>query len=400
MGFVSEANQPLPGLDDKILVSMVKPKSNNPIVDRALQSQDPVIERLSSALNSPFKQSVIDRYRRLPPDLGAQYADFVLKEYRNCRTPRSRAVFQERALNSEFDAFLKKASARQLEIEASHAARMEALGKQISELESRFSSVAGKCGASELEIEGLRKDLEILKQRVADGLGVADKRTNAYIAELDKIRDETRERTGSEMTVFLNEQKDSVGRLTEELKGLLSRATIGVLSVNCDKKRVAEQKSMWWKSAMFYLSLLVLALLGVTMVCCYSSALRANADESVSRWTIFLRSGASYCIPFYIPVIWFACHMNRLTAQSRRLMEEYSHKTVVTQTYTGLSEQIDVLSKKGLESAKELSGNLLSRTISVICTNPNHALDKVKSPTPISEVVDGAARVIAATGKP
>lgn len=73
------------------------------------------------------------------------------------------------------------------------------------------------------------------------------------------------------------------------------------------------------------------------------------------------------------------------------------HRTVVAKTYVGLAGQVEDLVKKGVESAKSLNADLLSRAISVLCENPNFVLDKVRTETPVSVVADAAAKMIAAT---
>ena len=78
-------------------------------------------------------------------------------------------------------------------------------------------------------------------------------------------------------------------------------------------------------------------------------------------------------------------------------MEEYAHKVAVAQTYVGMAEQVEELLKKGVKDASNLSAELMEDTIKVLCANPNACLDKVKSSTPISEVVDSVSKLIRAT---
>ena len=91
--------------------------------------------------------------------------------------------------------------------------------------------------------------------------------------------------------------------------------------------------------------------------------------------------------------------MNKLMNQNRRLMEEYAHKVAVAQTYVGMAEQVEELSKKGVKDVNDLSAELMDDTIKVLCANPNECLDKVKSSTPISEVVDSVSKLMRATAE-
>ena len=103
--------------------------------------------------------------------------------------------------------------------------------------------------------------------------------------------------------------------------------------------------------------------------------------------------------PYYLPLFWLTCHITRSMNQNRRLMEEYAHKVAVAQTYVGMAEQVEELSKKGVKDTENLSAELMDDTIKVLCTNPNECLDKVRSSTPISEVVDSVSKLMRATAE-
>jgi hypothetical protein len=64
-----------------------------------------------------------------------------------------------------------------------------------------------------------------------------------------------------------------------------------------------------------------------------------------------------------------------------------------------MAEQVEELSKRGVKGANNLNAQLMDNTIRVMCANPNECLDKIKSSTPISEVVDSVSKLMRATAE-
>ena len=70
----------------------------------------------------------------------------------------------------------------------------------------------------------------------------------------------------------------------------------------------------------------------------------------------------------YIPALWVAVSASKKINLSKRLIEEYTHKEVVSRTYQGLSKQIE-----GIEDRKvnaELKANLLRNILLISVENP------------------------------
>ncbi len=91
-------------------------------------------------------------------------------------------------------------------------------------------------------------------------------------------------------------------------------------------------------------------------------------------------------IPMYIPVLWFTYSANKKLNLSKRLIEEYAHKEVLSRTYEGLSTQIDSL--KNPEQSKDLRFRLLSNFLQVSSENPGKLISNYEtSDHPVMEAL-------------
>lgn len=368
---------------------------DSPVVKNALGLDDAELAKLLKLLPDDVKQNIEKQYRELPVKLRQQYLGLISavgEAIEKKRDSLARGTGKD-DLDQTFAVFGRKLN-EVLEYEK----RRKALEEGLVKASAQMDEVLGKCGAGDSAIESVRKDLQLLKQLVADATKEVAERKSNIADELQKIKEQSRHEIETRISELLSAHEGQLCHLENRVKELCSLSTIGVFSNEFEKKRHGESVSMWVKSGLFYVSLIALALLGCWTV---NQAFEA-VDPSLTGVTAAraylaaLPRAAAYCLPFYLPLIWFACHMNRLMNQARRLMEEYAHKVVVAQTYSGVADQAVALAQSGVESAKDMSVELMRNTIAVLCSNPNKALDKIKTVTPLSEVADCVARLAAA----
>lgn len=73
-------------------------------------------------------------------------------------------------------------------------------------------------------------------------------------------------------------------------------------------------------------------------------------------------------LPLYIPLIWTTISANKKVNLSKRLIEEYSHKQVLSMTIEGLSKQIENI--EDADMSEELRIKLLNSFLNVTSENP------------------------------
>ncbi|TDW52693.1 hypothetical protein EV144_1011384 [Flavobacterium sp. 270] len=103
-------------------------------------------------------------------------------------------------------------------------------------------------------------------------------------------------------------------------------------------------------------------------------------------------------IPLYIPVLWIAYSANKKLNLSKRLIEEYTHKEVLSKTFEGLSHQINSIDDE--ELSNDLKIKLLYNILSVSSENPGKLIsDYNKSDHPLMDALEKSANLSDAVEK-
>lgn len=126
-----------------------------------------------------------------------------------------------------------------------------------------------------------------------------------------------------------------------------------------------------------------------------------------AKWSILevlsvLPKEVACILPLYLPILWIAVFANKRVNLSKRLIEEYTHKEVVSKTYEGLARQIEGLEDD--EVSRKLQARLLYNTVMLSEKNPgelmkdysrpdNPILDVLSQSTKLSELVEKLANV-------
>jgi len=97
-------------------------------------------------------------------------------------------------------------------------------------------------------------------------------------------------------------------------------------------------------------------------------------------------------LPIYIPILWVAYSSNRKMNLSKRLIEEYSHKEVLSKTFEGLSNQIQNIKEENISS--DLRNKLLYNIIEVNSENPGKLIsDYNKTDHPLVDAMDKSIKL-------
>lgn len=97
-------------------------------------------------------------------------------------------------------------------------------------------------------------------------------------------------------------------------------------------------------------------------------------------------------LPLYIPILWVAYSSNKRINLSKRLIEEYTHKEVLSKTYEGLSTQINNISNNEISS--DLRTRLLYNILEVNSENPGKLItDYNKADHPLMDALDKSVKL-------
>lgn len=97
-------------------------------------------------------------------------------------------------------------------------------------------------------------------------------------------------------------------------------------------------------------------------------------------------------MPLYIPFLWLAYSSNKKANLSKRLVEEYTHKEVLSKTFEGLSNQIENIEESNI--SKELKIKLLFNMLDASNENPGKLIsDYNKADHPIIDALEKTTKL-------
>ena len=350
-------------------------KSSNPIVHNAMVAD--AKQRLMEAMGVEPEESLLKTFSSASPELQKQLltamsaASDALRNNAKSFTPRENNSLS--AHSSDALSNLMKQLTKATEL----SDRIEKCERGIREFEAKLQSANESWSLErrkeDADLDELRKATDALHDKVDSQ--IEDAKTS-----IEKFSIECRSKVDQSLKQFFDDNKGNCEELQLKLKDMLARATVATLSSQFEEKR---------KSLNLRYILIGFCVIGL----CAVSSVGALAGDDI--W-LKITSSILKKAPIALPLFWLTCHINKLMNQDRRLMEEYAHKVVVAQTYTGMAKQVEELANKGVVSAKELSEELMANTIRVLSANPNSVLDRVKTQTPLSEVADCVAKLATA----
>lgn len=267
---------------------------------------------------------------------------------------------------SKVNQVLKNASGRKGEIDELY---FEIIGSTETDEES----------GEEIKIEGLKDKLEKSYRSIEESI-------KGLTTILENIKTDSEED-------YLNIEStwnDKYTTLEAEIRSLLPDAlTAGLSGAYSDKKKL-EILDLAKHNKNFRISiwLLVMASFIPFGVATYLLILEKPLLEVVKELPRVVLS----ILPLYVPLLWLAYSTNKNVKLSKRLIEEYTHKEVLSKTYEGLSSQIESIDNDQISS--ELRIKLLYNLLNVSSENPGKLIsDYNNSDHPIMDALDKSAKL-------
>ncbi|WP_422092146.1 hypothetical protein [Tenacibaculum ovolyticum] len=256
-----------------------------------------------------------------------------------------------------------------------------------------------------IEIEGLKSKLE----KSYDKLSKSSKQLNNDIEELslesqkkyDNFVNENQEDLNNIKSDFKNEY-DKINSIIKSL--LPSALTAGLSSAFINKK--TEEETLYkeyktnFKNGIRNLTISALLPIGISVTYLLMGATLIDTIERAPKIMLAF-------LPLYIPLVWVTISANKKVNLSKRLIEEYSHKQVLSMTIEGLSNQIENIEDS--EISEELRIQLLTNFLKVADENPGKLISnyqesdnpllnlfdrKKKDKTIVKEIIDETKNII------
>jgi len=243
--------------------------------------------------------------------------------------------------------------------------------------ESRVEGLKDKLESSYDEIE---KEFELTKEDIA-----ASKKQTAI--DYKSFVTQTQEK----VTATLASWEQQYSALNLKIEGLLPQAlTKGLSSAYSEKKKDEEESG---KNHLLQFTTAIKGLVGISLIpFAVSLYLLIFMGKGLDQVIMDMPRLVLAILPLYIPVLWLAYSSNKKANLSKRLVEEYTHKEVLSKTFEGLSRQIDGVEDSDISS--ELRLKLLYNILEVSSENPGKLItDYNKSDHPLMDALDKSAQL-------
>lgn len=232
--------------------------------------------------------------------------------------------------------------------------------------------------------------------------GLKDKLEASYsdiTSEIETLKNqllEINDNAANDYESYILSVKDKYKSLFTKIRELLPDALTAGLSHAFSKKRESEILEMEKWSNTFSLSIIGLVI--ISLIPFAINIYLLIIDTPLSKVIEDIPRVVVSILPLYIPVLWLAYSSNKKINLSKRLIEEYTHKEVLSQTFEGLSGQIDDIDNS--ETSSELKIRLLYNILEVSSENPGKLIsDYNKSDHPLMDALDKSAKLSNAIDK-
>lgn len=247
-------------------------------------------------------------------------------------------------------------------------------------------------------VEGIKDELEKSYKSLSENIGKLGseiKKTTFDITEKQNII------FNDQKDKFENLIKDSYDRynsVDQQLTGLLPGAMAAGLSAAYETKKDDEIVSLEKFDANFRSA--IRGMIGISLIPflidIYLLVWGGKQFADVIRDTPNI---VAMILPLYFPILWMAYSSNKKYNLSKRLIEEYTHKSVLGKTFSGLSNQIETLShQSGVK--EELRTRLLFNVLQVSAENPGKLITNYnKADHPLMEALENSVKLADSIGK-
>lgn len=219
--------------------------------------------------------------------------------------------------------------------------------------------------------------------------GKKDELEKSY-TELKSNLDDFAVKKNKEFNDTLTKWKDEYSSTLNKIESLLPNAlTVGLSYAYSDKKDAEiKESAALEKDFKKYVGGLIFISFIPFVISIYLLITGVTLDAAILKMPRLVLS----IFPLYIPVLWVAYSANRKMNLSKRLIEEYTHKEVLSKTFEGLSKQIQSIEDADISA--DLKTRLLYNILEVSSENPGKLIsDYNKSDHPLMDALDKSVKL-------
>lgn len=336
-------------------IRAIKDKLDN-IVEKSVLASEEILERSNSLqINLEKIQKIFTDHPNLRSEI-SELDDLIttLEEDASKANTTYKGILTKKA---EIDELYREIIGYEDENEEGEIVEIEGLK---SELESTYSELSEKAKELNQKITEIRNQGEIA--------------VNSFI-----------EANESRMKESIDKSDSEYEEITNKIASLLPDAlTAGLSSAFIAKKKeeekVYEEYKRKFNRGILYLVIVSLLPIAISI---FFLATDVPLSEVIERSPKIILA----FLPIYIPLVWSTISANKKVNLSKRLIEEYSHKQVLSMTVEGLSNQIDNIEDDSI--SRELRIKLLYNFLYVSSENPGKLISNYeRSDNPIFDYLE------------
>ena len=305
------------------------------------------------------------------------------------------SVFQKHPnINSEIES-IEKFLAQIQDIESKSSQLLKTITARKNEIDRLHNEIIGftEINSETKEttfIPGLKDELQSSYNGLIEKLDVLK-------ADLQTLNDSTNDSYKSFMETSQKDKDDTFKRwednyesLKDKINKLLPNALTAGLSYAFASKKDDEVKAYQNHKSQFewgIRGMIAVSLIPVT-ISIYFLANLVPIEDVINRIPRIVIG----ILPLYVPVLWLTISASKKMNLSKRLIEEYSHKEVLSKTFEGLSTQIEKIGSESVST--ELRMSLLDNFLEMYSQNPGRLIsDYNNSDHPLMELLETANKL-------
>ncbi len=249
---------------------------------------------------------------------------------------------------------------------------------------------------NDTEIKGLKRELEESYAILKTGFADTEQKLANLIETQIKLFDDFASEKKIEFDGLTSSWKDDYSKVLLKIEALLPNAlTTGLSYAYSEKKKNEEEENRTHLTSFRYA---IWGLVLISFIPFSVSVYSLLKDDSLEIVIMRIPRIVLAILPLYLPVLWVAYSANRKMNLAKRLIEEYSHKEVLSKTFEGLSRQIDSIENRDVSG--DLRIRLLYNILEVSSENPGKLIsDYNKSDHPVMDALDKSVKLSNAVSK-
>jgi len=236
-----------------------------------------------------------------------------------------------------------------------------------------------------------------LKQELEHSLNGLTERIDVLKTDLQNLNDTTNdnyetfiENSQKDKAETLKRWEDNYEALKERINKLLPNALTAGLSYAFASKKDDEVNSYMTHKSQFEWG--IRGMIAVSMIPVIISIYFLTTLVPVEVVINRIPRIVIGILPLYVPVLWLTISASKKMNLSKRLIEEYSHKEVLSKTFEGLSTQIEKIGSESIST--ELRMSLLDNFLEMYSQNPGRLIsDYNNSDHPLMELLETANKL-------